>query len=199
LSFAPYEGTFTDDDANPHQADIDWLVARGKVSGCADRQFCPAQLVTREQMATFVARTLMLPPAAVDHFTDDQDSLHEPDINALAAAGLTQGCGEGLYCPTALVSRQELADLLAAALQLPVLVSPQGFTDVVGSPHEASIGSLTALGIATGCAEDRFCPWDAVGRDEIAGILRRSIDYLRPPSPTGTRLPGQAHPRLRPI
>ena len=32
-------------------------------------------------------------------FTDDDGSTHEPSINALAAAGFTDGCGESLFAP----------------------------------------------------------------------------------------------------
>ncbi len=34
-----------------------------------------------------------LPPSGHDHYTDDDDSKHEERINALAASGITHGCG----------------------------------------------------------------------------------------------------------
>ncbi len=43
--------------------EIDWLAAAGITSGCSDTWFCPKDSVTREQMASFLARALDLPAA----------------------------------------------------------------------------------------------------------------------------------------
>jgi hypothetical protein len=131
--------------------------------------------VTREQLATFLARGLALPAPSVDHFVDDNGSPHEADINALAEAGITAGCAAGLFCPAELLSRQQLAGLLAQALDLPP-ADPVFFADVVESPNAADINSLIAAGISMGCSVDQFCPWAAVNREQMASFLRRSLE-----------------------
>jgi hypothetical protein len=68
-------------------------------------------------MASFIARALGLPAATVDYFSDDAGSLHEPDINRMAAAGITNGCGGGVYCPTQVVTREQMAAFLHRALE----------------------------------------------------------------------------------
>ena len=50
-------------------------------------------------MAAFLVRALDLPAATKDYFTDDDGSSLESAINAMAAAGLTSGCGDRRYCP----------------------------------------------------------------------------------------------------
>jgi hypothetical protein len=40
---------------------------------------------------------LSLPAAAAGRFTDDDYNRHEPYIEAIAAAGITQGTGDGRY------------------------------------------------------------------------------------------------------
>ncbi len=58
-------GPFTDLGNSIHAADINGLAASGITVGCnppANTQFCPGQVVTRGQMATFLARALDLDP-----------------------------------------------------------------------------------------------------------------------------------------
>lgn len=107
---------FTDDNASPHESDINRLAASGITGGCATGKFCPKALVTREQMASFLARAFKLPVASIDYFTDDSGSIHQGDINRLAKSGITGGCGPGLYCPRAIVSREQMAAFLHRAL-----------------------------------------------------------------------------------
>ncbi len=107
---------FTDDSGSPHEADIDRLAGSGITGGCAQARFCPSGSVTREQMASFLARALQLPPATSDFFADDGGSPHEGDINRLAQAGITGGCGAGTFCPRATITREQMAAFLHRAL-----------------------------------------------------------------------------------
>lgn len=106
---------FADDDASPHESDINAIATAGITGGCAPTRYCPGQAVTREQMASFLVRALDLPAASQDYFADDEESQHEAAINALAAAGVTGGCGAGRYCPSAIVSRGQMAAFLHRA------------------------------------------------------------------------------------
>ena len=56
--------TFTDvDPANVHAPGINAVAAAGITTGCAPGRFCPADNVTRAQMATFLYRALLQDPA----------------------------------------------------------------------------------------------------------------------------------------
>ena len=67
----------------------------GITTGCnppvGDR-YCPTSPLTRGELAAFVRRSLDLPSSPSDAFTDDEESIFEDDIDALAAAGITRGC-----------------------------------------------------------------------------------------------------------
>jgi hypothetical protein len=59
------------------------------------------------------------PPPATATFSDVPVS--DPRfrfVEALAAAGITGGCGGGLYCPEAAVTRGQMAVFLSVALGL---------------------------------------------------------------------------------
>ena len=58
-----------------------WAVEQGITTGCGGTRFCPNAAVTRNQMASFIARALDLPPATHDYFSDDNGQTHEADIN----------------------------------------------------------------------------------------------------------------------
>jgi hypothetical protein len=76
-------------------------------------------------MAAFLRRALSLPNTGTDHFDDDDGSIFEADINAIAEAGITKGCNppaNNLYCPTEAVTRDQMASFLARALDLTSMV-----------------------------------------------------------------------------
>ncbi len=107
---------FSDDDGITGEASINRLAASSITGGCAVDRYCPTAPVTREQMAMFLDRALDLDATAIDFFTDDTGRTGEGAINRLAAAGLTGGCGGGTYCPTAPVTREQMAAFLRRAL-----------------------------------------------------------------------------------
>ncbi len=106
---------------------------------------------------SFVA--ISIPAGAADGvFTDDDTSVHETDIDAIAFAGITFGCNppaNDRFCPERSISRAEMATFLVRALhvegvEIPEAV-PDAFDDDDASVHETAIDILAALGIAKGC------------------------------------------------
>ena len=97
----PPGGTFYDDDGNVHEGAIEAIASRGVTLGCDPDGtiYCVADSVTRDQMASFLARAFDLPEVSRDFFPDDEGSVHEDNINRLAAAGITEGFDDGTYGP----------------------------------------------------------------------------------------------------
>ena len=114
----PYvdEDFFSDDEGSPYEADINALADAGIATGCGGGRFCPGARVTRAQMASFLVRGFDLPPSGTNYFTDDNSSLHEDDINALRASGITGGCTATTYCPNQFITREQMAAFLYRAL-----------------------------------------------------------------------------------
>lgn len=110
---------FIDTSPSPFRAEIGVLATAGITQGCGLERFCPADPVTRDEVASFLVRALDLPPTTADPFTDDDQNVHEADIGALAASGITMGCGQFRFCPDEPVTRAELAAFLVRALELP--------------------------------------------------------------------------------
>jgi hypothetical protein len=110
------EDYFGDDETSTFEASINALAASGITFGCRQDYFCPKQTVTREQMASFLVRAFSLPPTQEDYFTDDSSSSHQASINALAASGITAGCGATTFCPKAAVTRGQMLTFLHRAM-----------------------------------------------------------------------------------
>jgi len=174
LARAFTDAPFADIWSSAFRDDIVWLAEAGITNGCGDVWFCPTSWVTRAQMASFLARALDLPPSATDYFADDAGSGHEADINRVAAAGITLGCDEARYCPTTVVTRDQMASFLARALELPA-TEADSFTDDAGSLHEPDINRIAAAGISNGCQPGLYCPTNPVTREQMAAFLHRAL------------------------
>lgn len=183
---APTSGTFIDDDDSIFEADIEALAAAGITKGCnppTNDRFCPDEDVSRGQMAAFLVRALDLPSGPGGTFSDDDGSVFEPHIEALASAGVTRGCNppsNDRFCPNSAVTRGQMAAFLHRALgdTLPTGSAPT-FTDTPGTTFAADITWLGATGITRGCnppANDRFCPSNPVTRGQMAAFLTRALD-----------------------
>jgi len=190
-------GTFLDDDNSEHQGSIEAIAALGITQGCNPPRndlFCPRDPVTREQMAAFLVRALGLPATSNSPFADSS-GVFEDDINRLAAAGITRGCNppaNTLFCPSAVVTRDQMAAFLVRGLDLPA-TADSPFTDSSGV-FQQDINRLAAAGITRGCnppANDRYCPSAPVTREQMASFLTRGLGLTplepppRPGPPTG--------------
>ncbi len=102
-------------------AHVERLAELGITTGCSrdPARFCPQRSVTRVQMASLLARAFNLQSDTPSGFVDvDRQSPHAASIDALAAAGITLGCGAGpdRYCPDDLVTRGQAASFIIRAV-----------------------------------------------------------------------------------
>ena len=175
---------------------IDCMSDWGVIGGQADGRFVPNGSTTRGQLASMVVRLLErttrpLPAAGPGAFGDDDGSVHEANIDRLAAAGIVGGTGPGTFAPNAPVSRAQVATIVARTADwvgdaLPA--GPDVFADDDLSPHRSNIDAAAAAGIATGTGSASFSPLRDVTRAQVATFLARLADLLvdrgaaRPPS-----------------
>lgn len=106
-------------------------------------RFCPDETVTRAQMASFLVRAFRLQRAEPAGFADTGGNVHEANIDALFAAGLTVGCKQRplRYCPDRAVTRAQMASLLNRGLSGATSVGAGGQTG--GTTGGTVPGSIT--------------------------------------------------------
>ncbi len=184
-------GTFNDDDGSIHESYIEAIAASGITKGCnppSNNRFCPDDPVTRGQMAAFLNRALDLADSGADRFTDDDSSLFEADIQAIAAAGITKGCNppaNDRFCPDDLVTRGQMAAFLVRAFGYVDNGGGNRFVDDDSSVFEDDIDRLGTAGVTKGCnppSNNRFCPDNLVTRAQMASFLGRALN-LSPITP----------------
>jgi hypothetical protein len=104
------------------------------------------------------------------------------DIARIAAAGITLGCNppwNTWFCPSAHVTRGQMAAFLARVPELDAAPQAAWFEDDDASVFEKDIEKIAAAGITLGCNPPRnswFCPNAHVTRGQMAAFLVRALD-----------------------
>ena len=125
--------------------------------------------------------TLRVEGASVSQrFLDDNGSLHETDIEAIALVGITLGCNPPVndrYCPSQNVTRAEAAAFLLRLIGETPLTAYRGyFPDIpAGQWYTGYVERAYELGIALGYENGSFRPGGAVTRSETAALLLRAL------------------------
>ncbi len=120
-----------------------------------------------------------LPPGGT--FIDDNDSIFEGAIEAIAAEGITLGCNPPAntrYCPDDLVTRGQMAIFLVRAFDYVNNGGGDLFVDDNGAVYEDAADRLKTALVTQGCnppANDRYCGDDFVTRAQMAGFLVRAL------------------------
>ena len=185
-------GAFNDDDGNPHEANIEAIAAAGITNGCnqSNTRYCPSAPVTRAEMAVFLIR-------AIDRTGDlggyqglfpdvPAGQWYTSSIELAAEIGITNGYTDGTFKPGQIVSRAEMAALILRALGETAGPSRGVFADVSSGAWFAPwTDQMYEMGITAGCSTDplRYCPFDAVRRDEMATFLARALGIAAPVTP----------------
>lgn len=101
----------------PH---IERLAELGVTVGCSDAplRYCPDDLVTRGQMASFLVRAFRLRRGPSAKFTDTGGNVHAASIDTLLASGITEGCRTSplRFCPEDPVTRGQMASFINRGL-----------------------------------------------------------------------------------
>jgi hypothetical protein len=162
---------------------IETLLHHSVTGGCTPAHYCPQSATTRDQMAVFVLVAKegagFNPPAcgATPMFADvPAASPFCRWVEELARRGVAGGCGGGNYCPSAPVSREQMAVFvlrtLDPALNPPACAPPNLFADVPEtSPFCRWVEELANRAIVSGCGGGNYCPSAAVTREQMGVFL----------------------------
>jgi protein-arginine deiminase len=185
--------------ASSHLDAIRCLQDLGVAQGFTDGTYRPRTSVTRDQMATFIAKTVAQARALPDgggSFADIEGNVHAEAIRQLAAAGIVLGRDETTFAPRETVTRDQMASFITRALSYLVTGDADGLADMpegVGTTfpdvpadnaHALSIAALAGWGVVSGFEDGTFGPRQQVLRDQMAtflvGGLRFGLDTAGP-------------------
>jgi len=171
--------------ANQFHDFVSSLVTNGVSAGIGGGLYGVADGVLRSQMAVFLLKALhgvcYVPPPCTGVFPDVAcPSLFADWIEALAAEGITGGCGGGNYCPGTPVRRDQMAAFLLKAAFGPTYVPPPctGVFDDVPCPSLFAdwIERIATLGITAGCGNGNYCPFSNNTRGQMAVFVVKTFN-----------------------
>ncbi|WMT40994.1 S-layer homology domain-containing protein [Paenibacillus sp. D2_2] len=146
------------------------------INGYPDHTFKPANSLTRAEIAAILSRILEAPQAKADISYPDVSQKHwANDVIAQASqTGLMKGYPDGSFNPDGVITRAEMAAILARWMQLNG-TPDQSFTDVQGHWAEQVIAQVNQAGYMTGYPNGSFQPDKALTRAEAVAIINRVI------------------------
>lgn len=175
--------------SNPFSVYISTIFSVDITQGCSinssfTRNYCPSQNVTRSDMAAFLVRAKDgIEPASCN--TAPFSDVPTTDgyckyIKRLKDLNITNGCQTGLYCPSELVTREEMAIFIVRTLEgnpAPNYcggVSP--YADVSpSSPYCGHIKRLKELNVTQGIGGGLYAPSANITREQMAAFLARGF------------------------
>jgi cysteine-rich repeat protein len=179
---------------HPFFAFIENLFHKGITGGCAGGNYCPANPVTRAQMAVFLLKASLgagyVPPDCTGTVFGDvlclPGNTFDSWIEDLAGRGITGGCGGGNYCPGNTVTRGQMAVFLLKSLEGSAYVPPNCtgtlFDDVpcTGGNFDPWIEDLAGRQITGGCSAmpPLYCPGSPNNRGQMAVFLVKTFQLL---------------------
>ncbi len=180
-------------------SNVGWAqITTGTGSGNGTASFVVTQNsgVARTGTMTVAGQTLTVRQGA--NFADvAPNSAFFEHIGKMSASGVTAGCGQDLqgnplYCPSQLVSREQMAAFIVRALGdfNPQVPGQQHFVDVPPSNVFFSfIDQMAVRGITLGCNANGplYCPSGNVTREQMAAFIIRALGQFNPPTPAQQR------------
>jgi len=128
------------------------------------------------------------PPLVVEFADVPPSNIFYADVNTIATAGVTAGCGGANYCPASLVTRAQMAVFLLRSEHGGGYTPPPCaglFADVpCPSLYADWIEQLANEGVTAGCGNGDYCPDASVTRAQMAVFLLKTkygSSYVPPP------------------
>ncbi|WP_203332226.1 S-layer homology domain-containing protein [Planococcus beigongshangi] len=131
---------------------------------------------------TLLVFTLLLASFAQSALATDDitGNTHEKEIRELAALGIMNGYGNGIYKPHADITRGQFAALLTRALNLEPAPEGISFTDLTKrSGVYNEVLAAANVGLITGYLDGSFKPDAPISRMHMAVLVKRAMVFLQ--------------------
>jgi hypothetical protein len=164
------------------------LVSNAITAGVGGGMYGVGDNTLRQQMAVFLLKAqhglCYTPPACTPGIFADVPcpSTFANWIEAMAAEGITGGCGGGNFCPQNPVRRDQMAVFLLKAQHgsayVPPACTPPGVFHDVPCPGAFTdwVEQLAAESITTGCGGGNYCPSSPNTRGQMAVFITRTFN-----------------------
>ncbi|MEX1028691.1 MAG: M4 family metallopeptidase [Paenibacillaceae bacterium] len=172
-------------DVQKHWAadDIDYLASRLIIRGFDESTFKPNDNITRAQFTTMLVQALGLSADDTVSFSDiPANAWYKGNVGAAVKAGITSGLSDHTFMPDALITREQMAVMVANALKFSgkgfkdgetmVLLEQFADRDEISSWARTSVAASYNAGIIRGMNEVTFAPLENATRAQAAVMIR---------------------------
>ena len=112
-------------------------------------------------------------------FPDQDDSRYLTPLSVLKTYRLVNGKEDGAFHPQDTLTRAELCQLLAVALNCTVPVNPSAYNDVAEDAwYKPAVMALSNMGLVTGTGDGTFHPEDTIDHQQFITIMGRLAQRL---------------------
>ncbi|MFY0520543.1 S-layer homology domain-containing protein [Lysinibacillus sp. UGB7] len=175
VKFKDIEGVFS-------KNAIEELANRQIVFGTSEGYYSPYKNLTRAQFSSMLARALGIEATGTNAFKDVKaKDWFADDVQALFDAGIIKGVTTTKFNPYGTLTRQQAALMLDRALDYLEVekgrYSPTfSDSDKISDEAWSAVGTMQALGIFDGKANNNFDPYENITRAQMAKVLLNTLE-----------------------
>ena len=183
---------FTDITGHWAKDDIEFVAARGLLSGTGSNQFNPNTGMTRGMFVTALGRLAGVSADSykTGKFSDVRaDAYYAPYVNWAAEKGVVSGTTATTFAPDQPVTRQQMAVIMANYAKAMNYTVPKTreavtFTDSanIASWAKDAVKAMQMAGVIMGKDGNRFDPTGTATRAEVAVVLHRYVELVIDPA-----------------
>lgn len=169
-------------DVKDHWAtqEIEKLMALGYVEGYPDGKFRPDNGITRAEFIKLLTLALKLEQKTGKVYADTESHWAKDYIAIANAYGIAGGYNDATFAPDEPLTREQMAVMIANALELPLTVEEPGFNDMalVSDWAKSAILAAKKNGIILGYPDMEFKPSAGATRAEAVNIIVKALGFI---------------------
>lgn len=183
---------FTDISGHWAKQDIEFVAARGLLSGTGNGLFSPDGTMTRGMFVTALGRLAGVNPDSYQtrSFTDVKaDAYYAAYVEWAAQKNIVKGTGDKLFSPGAPVTREQMAVMMTnyagqMGYSIPTPLASVTFADndKISAWAAKEVTAMQRAGIVKGKDGNRFDPQASATRAEVSAVLRRFVEIVIDPA-----------------
>lgn len=160
------------------EGNINQMIASGTVGGYPDGSFKPDNTVTRAEFATMLVKAFKLENKAGKIFADTELHWAKDYIVQAAASGAVSGFDANTFGPDNLITREQMAVMIARAAQLADSTAEVQFADSVSISEWAkdAIAAVAGNGIMKGYPDNTIHPQGNATRAEAVTVIINALN-----------------------
>lgn len=157
---------------------IEKLVINGAVSGYPDGTFRPDNNITRAEFITMLVKAFKLESQDKKIFIDTKEHWANNFISIAASHEIVSGYEDNTFRPDNLITREEMAVMIAKTTKLKLDIEESKFTDnsIVSIWAKPYINTVVKNGVIQGYPNNTFQPQKNATRAEAVTIIVRALE-----------------------